>query len=87
MIELTEQQWQEAAMSEPLAVNPRTGESYVLIPKSLYDRVKDLLYVGQDLTPEEQGQLLASSGKRAGWDDPEMDAYDNYDENFKKLGR
>jgi hypothetical protein len=41
----------------------------------------------EDLTPEEQIILLASSGNRAGWDDPEMDAYDNYDENLNKLGR
>ena len=30
-------------------------------------------------------QLLAESGKRAGWDAPEMDAYDHYDENRRKL--
>ena len=52
----------------------------------MYERIKTLLYDDRDWTPEEQLALLAESGKRAGWDDPAMDVYDNYDENHKKLG-
>ena len=51
----------------------------------MYDRLKKLVMDDGDWTPEEQLRLLADSGKRAGWDDPEMDVYDNYDENRKKL--
>ncbi len=39
----------------------------------------------EELTPEEKLFLLAESGRRAGWDAPEMDDYDNYDEKRKKL--
>ena len=47
----------------------------------MFERLKQLLYDDRDLTPQEQLGLLAESGNRAGWDDPEMDVYDNYDEN------
>jgi hypothetical protein len=29
------------------------------------------------LTPEERAGLLREAGKRAGWDDPEMDIYND----------
>ena len=31
------------------------------------------------LTYNEQRELMRAAGVRAGWDDPAMDAYDNYD--------
>ena len=40
MIELTEQQCRELANSEPLAVNPLTKETYVLVRKDAYERLK-----------------------------------------------
>ena len=36
-------------------------------------------------TIEERRRHLEESGRRAGWDDPEMDIYDHYDENRKKM--
>lgn len=70
---------------EPLwLVDPRTQTAYVLLRADLYDRVQDLVEEA-DLSPEEKLILLAESGRRAGWDAPEMDDYDNYDENWKKL--
>ena len=67
------------------AIDPETKQEYVLVRAELYERLKALLYDDGDWTPEEQLSLLAASGKRAGWDDPAMDIYDNYDENHKKL--
>jgi len=88
MIELTAQQRQELARtngSEVRIADPDTGQEYVILRAEVYEHWKQLLYDYGDWTPEEQLRLLAESGKRAGWDDPEMDVYDNYDENRKKL--
>jgi hypothetical protein len=87
MIELTEQQRREVKELDGNAIDvidPETKQEYVLVRKERYERIKTLLYDDSEWTPDEQLRLLAESGKRAGWDDPEMDAYDHYDENRKK---
>jgi hypothetical protein len=43
MIELTEQQRQELASPEPLAIDPQTQETYVLVRREAYERLKSLL--------------------------------------------
>jgi hypothetical protein len=43
MITLTEQQSQELSGPEPIAVDPRTKEAYVLVRKEVYDRMRALL--------------------------------------------
>jgi hypothetical protein len=88
MIQLTQEQRQELRQAnggEIRISDPEAQEEYVILPAKVYDRLKALLYDDSDWTPEEQLRLLAESGKRAGWDDPEMDVYDNYDENRQKL--
>jgi hypothetical protein len=88
VIELTEQHWQELRhdpKGECRVSDPETRQEYVILRAEVYDRLKGLLYDDSDWTPEEQLRLIAESGKRAGWDDPSMNAYDNYDENLKKL--
>ena len=59
-------------------VHPVTNEVYFLIAANQYDRLKPL-FEHDPMTEQEQRFLLQQAGKRAGWDDPEMDAYDNYD--------
>ena len=89
-LELTaaQQQALDARGAEPLRlVDPRTQECYVLVPAGAYDRVKALLYDDSPPSDEEKRRQLAASGERAGWTDPEMDVYDNYDENRKQLWR
>jgi hypothetical protein len=86
MIELTEEQWravQQGGESPSTIVDPVTQIRYVLLRKDVYDRLQELL--DDDWPPEERLRLLAESGRRAGWDEPEMDGYDNYDESRKKL--
>ena len=86
-LELTEQQQQaleSQTESVPRIVNPRTKQTYVLVREDLYERVKELVE-GEDLTADEKLLLLAESGRRAGWDDPIMDDYDNYDESRRRL--
>ena len=87
MIELTQQQRNELKQitgNEVRVADPETGHQYVLLRAEVYERWRRLLYDEGDWTPEEQMRLLAESGKRAGWDDPAMAVYDNYDENRNK---
>src|SRR5260370_1064981 len=43
MIELTEQQRQVLSAPEPMAIDPQTQETYVLVKKADYERLKELL--------------------------------------------
>jgi hypothetical protein len=64
-------------------VDPATNRHHVLIAQEQYDRLKPL-FEGEPLTHEEQRRLIQDAGRRAGWDDPEFDAYDHYDEHRSK---
>ena len=59
-------------------VDPRTQRVYVLIADEQFDRLRSLIDL-EPLTIEQQRQILHDAGQRAGWDDPEMNAYDDYD--------
>lgn len=58
-------------------VDPETGEEYVLLPAQAFDHLT--ADDGPTLTRQEQLGLLAAAGRRAGWDDPEMDVYNELD--------
>lgn len=60
------------------AVHPETGKVFFLISEDRYRQLRLLLEDGP-ISKQEQQFLLAEGGKRAGWDAPEMDAYDQYD--------
>jgi hypothetical protein len=53
-------------------VDPETNRRYVLLRADIYERLH-VLFEGGPLSKEEQQWLLHEAGKRAGWDDPEMD--------------
>jgi len=57
-------------------VDPDTNERYFLVKADVYERFQSLLN-DSPLTRDEQIALLQQAGKRAGWDDPEMDIYDS----------
>ena len=59
-------------------VDPRTQRVYVLIEDEQFDRLRSLLDM-EPLSLDQQRMALVDAGQRAGWDDPEMDAYDHYD--------
>lgn len=65
-------------------IDPATKRVYLLVAREQYERLKPLLEE-DPLTIEEQRRLLQDAGRRAGWDDPQMDAYDRYDEERPKL--
>ena len=52
---------------------------YVIISTEQFELYRQLFEQGK-LTEDEQRSALRHNGQRAGWDDPEMDAYDNYDQ-------
>ena len=43
MIELNEQQRQDLSAAEPIAIDPQTRQTYVLVRRESYDRLKTLL--------------------------------------------
>ena len=67
----------EAAGEQPLEIiDPETHQRYMLVKADVFDRLHALLQ-GGSLSKEEQKYLLEQAGRRAGWDDPEMDIYDD----------
>ena len=73
MIELTEEQRHELNAPEPVAIDPRTKETYVLVRLEKYERMKDLLYDAGPWTDEEMDLLAAEDADRLGWEG--MEAY------------
>lgn len=80
MVHLTREQQDEVARStEPVNVlDPSTGKKYVLIGVDAYARLRHIFDDGP-LSDDERRNLLLEAGKRAGWDDPEMDIYNDLD--------
>jgi hypothetical protein len=79
-IQLTEEQWANVQGGEaPVRVNdPARNETFVLVRSDVYDRFKSL-FEEDPVSEQERLFQLQQFGKRAGWDDPEMDAYDQLD--------
>ncbi len=59
--------------------DPETRAEYVVLQAEVYDQVQSLLYDDAPLTTDERSALLVQAGLRAGWDDPEMDVYNDLD--------
>jgi hypothetical protein len=56
-------------------VDSQSGSVYVIVPEEVFARVQAL--VGDDLGETYPAQV--ESAMRAGWDDPVMDEYNDYD--------
>ena len=59
-------------------VDPRTQRVYVLIADEQFDRLRSLLDM-EPMSLDQQRIALRDAGRRAGWDDLEMNVYDDYD--------
>jgi len=74
---------QEAVRSsddQPIRLtDPETNSEYVLVPADLYDQIRELFYEHSTLSRDEKRELMLRAGLRAGWDDPEMDVYNDLD--------
>ena len=77
MIELTDEQARELAQPEPVAIDPRTRQAYVLVRREVYDRLKALLAV-DDYDPEEGAGLINEVMAEDDAGDPLLDSYQRY---------
>lgn len=77
MIELTEQQRQELASPEPIAIDPQTRETYVLVRKGVFDRMKALLAL-DDYDPDEGMALMNEVMADDDANDPLLDSYQRF---------
>jgi hypothetical protein len=77
MIELTEEQRQELTAPEPMAIDPKTRETFVLVRRRTYDRFKALLAL-EDYDPDEGAayvnEIMADDDAK----DPYLDSYQHY---------
>ena len=61
-------------------IDPETNVEYVVLPAETFEQMRNGVYYDDSpLTEEEQNALLVEFGHRAGWDDPEMDIYNDLD--------
>jgi hypothetical protein len=77
MIELSEQQRQELALPEPMAIDPKTTTKYILVRKEVYDRFKAQLG-GDDYNPDESMALVNEAMADDDAHDPLLDSYQKY---------
>jgi hypothetical protein len=79
-IRLTEEQWANIQADEvPVRVSdPAHHTTFVLVREDVYERFK-ALFEEDPVTHQERMFQLRQFGRRAGWDDPEMDIYDDLD--------
>ena len=59
--------------------DPETSSEYVLVPADLYDQLQELFHEHSTLTQDENRAVMLQAGMRAGWDDSEMDVYNDLD--------
>jgi PHD/YefM family antitoxin component YafN of YafNO toxin-antitoxin module len=77
MIELNEQQRQELAEPEPVAIDPQTRETYVLVRKEAYERMKSLLAL-DDYDPDEGATFINQGMADDDAGDPLLPSYQHY---------
>ena len=80
-IQLTDAQWADIARGSDVPVrvsDPARSATFVLVRADVYERFRSL-FEEDPVTERERRFQLEQFGKRAGWDDPEMDVYDDLD--------
>ena len=77
MIELTEQQRQELSAPEPTAIDPQTRETYVLLRRETYERLKVLLAL-DDYNPDEGAGYINEVMAEDDANDPYLKSYLHY---------
>jgi hypothetical protein len=74
MIELSEAQRRELSGPEPLAIDPETRQTYVLVRKEVYDRLKALLAL-DDYDPDEGAAYVNEVMAEDDANDPLLESY------------
>jgi hypothetical protein len=78
MIELTEQQRQELSSPEPLAIDPQTRQTYVLVRRDAYERLKTLLAL-DDYNPDEGAGYINEVMAEDDAKDPYLESYQHHE--------
>ena len=75
------QQAVRAAKENPVRlIDPETHVEYVVLTAETFEQMRNGVYYDDGpITEEERRALLIQAGLRAGWDDPEMDIYNDLD--------
>ncbi len=60
-----------------------TNVHYVLMRAKQYESLSALFAAGEEFDARELYPLMAKSAASAGWDDPDLDAYNDYDAHKK----
>ena len=84
-IQLTDEQWANMRREQEYPVrvsDPAHQSKFVLLRAEVYERFKSL-FEDDPITVEERQSHLEQFGRRAGWDDPQMDVYDDLDPRHK----
>ncbi|MCE9556885.1 MAG: hypothetical protein K8T91_26355 [Planctomycetes bacterium] len=70
----------KAEGGSPISVlDEQTSRVYYLVSEDQYARIRGML-TADEFDPREAYPLIAKTAGAAGWDDPIMDEYNNYDE-------
>ncbi|HPM81459.1 MAG TPA: hypothetical protein PLF81_12210 [Candidatus Anammoximicrobium sp.] len=77
MIVLTEQQGLELHVPEPVAIDPRTQQTYVLVRQAVYERLKAVLDVGE-YDPDEGAAFINEVMAEDDAHDPLLESYQRY---------
>ncbi len=77
MIELTEQQRRELSNPEPVVIDPRTHETYILVRRDAYERFKALLAL-DDYEPDEGASFVNEAMAEDDAKDPYLDGYQQH---------
>jgi hypothetical protein len=77
MMQLTDEQVRELAQPEPMAIDPHTQETYVLVRLQAYERLKALLAL-DDYDPDEGAALINDVMADDDAGDPLLESYQRY---------
>jgi PHD/YefM family antitoxin component YafN of YafNO toxin-antitoxin module len=77
MIELNELQRQELNAAEPVAIDSETRETYVLVRREIYDRLKTLLAL-DEYDPDGGAGFINEVMAQDDAKDPHLESYQNY---------
>jgi hypothetical protein len=77
-VNLTPEQMQAVERGDVVRV-AEAGTPVVVVRADVFDRIARLLYDDSEWTAEEMSRLAWDAGQGIGWDDPAMDAYDDYE--------
>jgi hypothetical protein len=78
-MQLTDAERRDINLGRLRVVDEATKQVYVLIKEEMFQRIQSLLVDDGPLTEKEKQHVFMEAGMRAGWNDPEMDIYNDLD--------